>query len=103
MILHEKEKGKAMKKAKTQRKIPRSMKWLYSLIELQRGEKHVNCPHCGEETLDYGFIVLDKVHKRGFGAIWCNNCRHGYTLCRADLKDEKKLIDEIPAGIVYIS
>ena len=91
-----------MRKHKDQRKIPRRMKWIYSLIELKQGQKHVKCPHCGEESLDYGFMISDKISKVGFGAIWCYNCHHGYHICRADLKKENKTVDDFPKEIIYV-
>ena len=80
----------------------RTKRWIYATIELQQGEKRVKCPNCGNETLDYGFIMLDKVSKMGYGLIWCNSCHHGFNLCRANLKNEKKLIveDDVPKEIV---
>ena len=87
---------------KNKRKMPRRMKWLYSLIELQNGETHIQCPYCGTEALDYGFVILNKNDKMGYGAIWCNNCHCGYHICRVDLKNESKIIDEIPKEINFI-
>lgn len=77
-------------------------KWFYATSELQQGGKHVKCPHCGKETLDYGFIMLNRNTKMGYGLVWCNSCHHGFNLCRARLENEKKLIveDDVPKGIV---
>ena len=86
---------------KNKRKMPRRMKWIYALAELQRGEMNVKCPHCGEEALDYGFVMLEKTDKKGYGAIWCNNCHCGYSICRVDLKNESKIIEAIPKEIIY--
>ncbi len=78
-------------------------KWIEALSKLKQGEPHTKCPHCGKETLNYGFIVSSENEKIGYGAIWCDSCHYGNRICRASLKDENKIIDDFPKEITFVS
>ena len=39
-------------------------------------KKHLpNCPLCRENALDVGFVGYTFQQGRGWGAVWCDNCR----------------------------
>ena len=78
-------------------------KWIEALSKLKQGEPHAKCPHCGKETLDYGFIASSENNKIGFGAIWCDSCHYGSRVCRASLKNENKIIEDFPKEITFVS
>lgn len=62
-----------------------NMKWLDNLIKIATDHKAGNCPHCGSSDTDYGFVVVLKEEKMGYGAIWCNNCHRGFHISRTKI------------------
>lgn len=77
------------------------VKWLDEMIALCDKTKHVKCPVCGKETLDYGFILVDKEENLGWAAIWCNNCHKGKIVSRCKPMENSKFITDIPHNIDY--
>ena len=78
-------------------------KWLQALLNLVKGEK-AKCPHCGSGNIDYGYVILNKEKKSGYGAVWCNDCRHAFNLSRVVVKkkeEEKKVVSDLPKDIVF--
>ena len=41
----------------------RTKRWIYATIELQQGEKHVKCPHCGNEELNNWTRIIGYLSK----------------------------------------
>ena len=76
------------------------MKWLQAVLELSKGNRPP-CPNCGKYDLDYGYIMADKKNKMGFGVVWCKGCNHAFSLSRANLANEKKILPELPKNLVY--
>ena len=54
-------------------------KWLHTL-SLYAGGKKATCPVCGSENLEHGYVILNTQKRQGYGALWCNNCKHGFHL-----------------------
>ena len=76
------------------------MKWLDAVLELSKGNQPT-CPNCGKRNLDYGYMIADKKNQMGFGIVWCKNCNHAFSLSRANLKNETKILNELPKNLVY--
>ena len=77
--------------------------WLKALIGLTEGKNPV-CPHCGKNTLDYGYVILNRKLNSGYGAIWCNNCNHAFCLSRIKLngdEDSTKIISKLPEKLIF--
>ena len=78
-------------------------KWMQALLSLVKGNK-ARCPHCGSDNIDYGYVILNKKQKSGYGAVWCNDCRHAFPLSRVAIQnkeDEKKIVPDLPKDIVF--
>jgi hypothetical protein len=63
--------------------------WLkiYGEIRTHAGEKIIYpCPHCGKPQLDFQYVG-DVVARKGYLAIWCNNCNHGVNLSRVEIPE----------------
>lgn len=76
------------------------MKWIKNLIMIANEHKAGNCPHCGSSDTDYGFVVVLKKEKMGYGAIWCNNCHRGLHISRNQVLPDMP-IKAIPKGIDF--
>ena len=79
-------------------------RWLKVFLGLIKGEKPM-CPHCGGVHLDYGYIILNESQRSGYGAVWCNDCHHAFTLSRVQMQneeDEKKVIADLPDNLVFV-
>jgi hypothetical protein len=77
----------------------KSLKWVYAHADLLEGKG--TCSECKSHNLDYGYIALDNNSNDCYGAVWCNDCLHGYYLSRINPKSKEKLITEPPAGIKF--
>lgn len=78
-------------------------KWLHTL-SLYAGGKDSTCPICGGKNLDHGYVIIDHEKHQGYGALWCNDCMHGFHLSRVAIKtdaDEDKIISALPAGLIF--
>ncbi len=77
--------------------------WLKVVLDLKDG-KTPACPDCGGSDVDYGYIVTKPEDTSGYGAIWCNDCRHAFWASRVILKDSearKKIVHSLPEGLIY--
>lgn len=79
-------------------------KWLNEYKALLNN-RIATCPKCGANSLNYGYEILKSDDDSGFGAIWCENCRSAFILCRVILKDEsarKKIVPNLPTDLKFI-
>lgn len=79
-------------------------KWLDEYMKLLNGLK-ATCPKCGGSRIDYGYETLKGTSTSGFGAIWCEDCRSAFILCRVILTDDdtrKKIIPALPADLKFV-
>lgn len=78
--------------------------WVRALINLTGGEEG-KCPECGGKYLDYGYVILNQENQSGYGAVWCNNCRHAFCLSRIKLNGNEaknKIVDKLPEDLNFI-
>lgn len=76
------------------------MKWLKNLESIAKNHKSGLCPICGSKETDFGYSIIDPKSRMGYGAVWCNSCRHAFHISRVEVKDEKH-IKEIPHNLIY--
>ncbi len=75
-------------------------KWMKLLPQYISG-KSVSCPVCGKNNLEDGYVMLDKRTRVGYGAVWCNDCKHAFNVSRAVLKSDEKVLSELPRNLIY--
>ena len=75
------------------------MKWLKGLGRVLTGDTG-NCPDCGSDKIDYGFVAFNVSDNVGYGAVWCEMCGHGFRISRVII-NEQTILKDIPDGIVY--
>lgn len=78
-------------------------KWLRTL-SLYAGGKNAACPVCGSKNLEIGYVVIDSEKQQGYGALWCNDCMHGFCLSRVvfdENSDNSKIIPALPKGLIF--
>ena len=75
-------------------------KWIDAFLNLLKGRK-ANCPHCGSSKLDYGYVLFEKGQSVGYGAFWCEDCKHAFNLSRANIKNNKKVLPKLPEELIY--
>lgn len=76
------------------------MKWINNLKMITTEHRAGNCPHCGSNDTDYGFVVVIKETQMGYGDIWCNNCHRGFHISRTKVLPDMA-IKSIPKGIDF--
>ena len=79
-------------------------KWLNEYKSLLNG-RTTTCPKCGRHNLNYGYEVLKSDNNSGFGAVWCEDCRSAFILCRVILTDEtarKKIVPTLPKDLKFV-
>ena len=79
-------------------------KWLNEYKALLNG-RAATCPNCGGNNLNYGYETPKNDNGSGFGAIWCEDCRNAFILCRVILTDEsarKKIIRALPSDLKFV-
>lgn len=79
-------------------------KWLNEYKALLNGRVAI-CPNCGGNNLSYGYEILKSNNDSGFGAIWCEECRTAFILCRVVLTDEsarKKIVHALPSDLKFV-
>ena len=77
--------------------------WVKALINLTE-EKEGKCPKCGRKNLDYGYVILNQENQSGYGAVWCNDCRHAFCLSRIKLngnENENKILKYLHKDLVF--
>ena len=55
--------------------------------------------------MNYGYQTLHKNSKSGFGAVWCEDCRNAFILCRVILTNEKaraKILPTLPTDLKFV-
>ena len=63
--------------------------WLNIYSEIRINHSGIiagQCPHCGRPQLDFQYVG-DVVARKGYLAIWCNNCNHGVNLSRVEIPE----------------
>ena len=75
-------------------------KWIEVFLELLRGNKP-QCPHCGSTNLDYGYVLFEPDERIGYGALWCKECNHAFSLSRAHVKENDKVLAVLPDNLIY--
>ena len=78
--------------------------WLNEYEALLNG-RVATCPKCGEHNLNYGYEALKSNSRSGFGAVWCEDCRSAFILCRVLLTGEsaqKKLMSTLPKDLKFV-
>ncbi len=77
----------------------RLLDWLKIIEDLKAGNEPT-CPCCGEHNVDYGYVALSS--KEGYGAVWCNDCRHAIWLSRVFLNatEKKEIRDNLPRNLI---
>ena len=79
-------------------------KWLNEYKTLING-RIATCPKCGGHNLDYGYEKLKSDSSSGFGAVWCEDCRNAFILCRVIFTDEsarKKIVHALPPDLKFV-
>ena len=75
------------------------MKWLRNIEQIAIDNTVGVCPYCQSNDTEY----CAKGVKNGFGyaVIWCNNCKHAYSISR--LKINKNTITDktIPSDLIF--
>lgn len=79
-------------------------KWLNEYKTLING-RTATCPKCGGHNLDYGYEKLKSDSSSGFGAVWCEDCRSAFILCRVLLTSESvrgKIMPVLPKDLRFV-
>ena len=79
-------------------------KWLNEYKNLLDG-RVATCPKCGGHNLNYGYETSKKNSTSGFGAVWCEDCRNAFALCRVILQGKvarSKILPALPADLKFI-
>lgn len=76
------------------------MRWQKNLLCFAENNTVGKCPYCSSQNTSFGYRKLT-AEGYGYGAIWCNDCRKGYFLDRADLRQIKNLGENIPEDISF--
>ena len=75
-------------------------KWKQNLINMCKYEKVGKCPFCGSENTDFGFTRLSDI---GFGALWCNDCKHAFHISRVIWGEKESLHEkQPPEGLKFV-
>ncbi|MDY6267897.1 MAG: hypothetical protein SPL39_02845 [Selenomonadaceae bacterium] len=75
-------------------------KWFPVLGKLGKHQPLGECPFCHKESLDYGFKVVNKDDKMGFGIVWCKDCHHAAQLSRIKVEDDTKKLEDVPEKLI---
>ena len=79
-------------------------KWLSEYAKLL-DKREGTCPVCGSHNMDYGYETSHGNNESGFGAVWCEDCRNAFVLCRVILKYEKaraKILPTLPTDLKFV-
>lgn len=76
------------------------MRWQKNLLCFAENNTVGKCPYCNSQNTSFGYRKLT-AEGYGYGTIWCNDCRKGYFLDRADLRQFKNLGENIPEDISF--
>ena len=79
-------------------------RWINECINLTDG-REATCPNCGGHQFKDRYIELDKKDHRGWGAIWCEDCRTAFVMSRVILTDEairQKIVPTLPDDLKFI-
>ncbi len=75
-------------------------KWIETFFDLLKG-KEAHCPNCKSANLEYGYVLFEKNKTAGYGAVWCKDCNHALNLSRANVKNEDKVLPELPSNLIF--
>ncbi len=78
-------------------------KWLKEYQNLIEG-REATCPKCGGHKLNYAYETLRENSDSGFGAVWCEECRNAFILCRvilADAATRKRIVSALPTDLKF--
>ena len=76
-------------------------KWVKALVGLRDG-KGATCPNCDSCNLDYGYVRTLPNDNVGFGAVWCNDCRHAFHVSRAEVNsNEQHIVSALPNNLIF--
>ena len=79
-------------------------KWLNEYKALLNGQ-NTTCPKCGGHNLNYGYETSKSDSDSGFGAVWCEECRSAFILCRVILTNEfarRKIVHALPSDLKFV-
>ena len=77
------------------------MKWIENLKSIANKNSSGNCPFCNSINTDFAYQPIEKDDIRGYGAVWCDDCKKAFSLSRVDLTNEKENIKPIPEGLIF--
>ena len=75
-------------------------KWIEAFLNLLKHDES-RCPYCNGKNLDYGYVLLDDNARIGYGAVWCKDCNHAFSLSRAKVKSSERVLPELPSGLIF--
>jgi hypothetical protein len=76
-------------------------KWMEVTDQVLRSaERRLICPHCRSAAVEWLFVG-GGLARLGYGAVWCNTCRHGVWLSRLAIPDTVPMvaIDADPTSV----
>ena len=76
------------------------MRWQKNLLCFAENKTVGKCPYCSSQNTAFGYRKIT-AEGYGYGAIICKDCRKGYFLDRADLRQIKNMGENIPEDISF--
>ena len=76
------------------------MRWQKNLLCFAENNTVGKCPYCSSQNTAFGYRKIT-AEGYGYGAIFCKDCRKGYFLDRADLRQIKNMGENIPEDISF--
>lgn len=74
-------------------------KWIDVLNHFGATGNLGKCPNCNLPELHIGIVPLSP--SVGYGAIWCNSCKHAIHLSRVLIKGDTMTINGLPDGLIF--
>lgn len=76
-------------------------KWFNALIHLEQYGNAGKCPYCKSSNTQFGYASVKRNPQRGYGAVWCEDCKHAISLDRVDMTMVKDKGKPIPLDLIY--
>lgn len=76
--------------------------WIKNIIAIRNGELDTACPICGAKRVQYKETIVNAKTGRGYGDIWCDECKHALHLSRGVFDAPPiSTTDKVPDGLKY--
>ncbi len=78
------------------------MKWSKNIRNVAFTKTPGNCPMCKSENTDYATRITNEKTSKGYGVIWCNDCKNNIHLPDMAIELDSSLGKAIPEDIKYL-